>query len=183
MLLKNLSWIGKIVKFYEMLLKKLHFGRSGKNFGRPEQFWKVWKKIRNVREKISEKNVCKNIQGVKNYGNEGEGRFREILSCPPRKCVLPLKCPPKFRDPSHCVHTFCVLFHIPSGWIKQSFSNVLAAYLFRFGISKVREIIFKSYRIVCRLGEVEALLDLHRCFEHSLVKPSRVYVVIGVTDV
>ena len=23
----------------------------------------------------------------------------------------------------------------------------------------------------------------HRCFEHSLVKPSRVYVVIGVTDV
>ena len=72
----------------------------------------------------------------------------------------------------HCVHT-----------LKQSFSNVLAAYFFRLGISKVREIIFKSYRIVCRLGEVEALLDLHRCFEHSLVKPSRVYVVIGVTDV
>ena len=32
MLLKNLSWIGKIVKIYEMLLKKLHFGRSGENF-------------------------------------------------------------------------------------------------------------------------------------------------------
>ena len=25
MLLKHLSWIGKIVKIYEMLLKKLHF--------------------------------------------------------------------------------------------------------------------------------------------------------------
>ena len=33
------------------------------------------------------------IQSVKNFGNEGEGRFREIL-LPPRKCVLPLK----FRD-------------------------------------------------------------------------------------
>ena len=31
-MLKNLSWIGKIVKIYETLLKKLHFGRSGKNF-------------------------------------------------------------------------------------------------------------------------------------------------------
>ena len=38
--------------------------------------------------------------GGQNFGNEGEGRFREILSCPPPKCVLPLKCPPppKFRD-------------------------------------------------------------------------------------
>ena len=32
MLLKNLRCIGKIVKIYEMLLKKLHFGRSGKTF-------------------------------------------------------------------------------------------------------------------------------------------------------
>ena len=38
MLLENLSWIDKIVKIYEMLLKKLHFGRSGKNFCRPGQF-------------------------------------------------------------------------------------------------------------------------------------------------
>ena len=29
------------------------------------------------------KNVWKKIQGVKNFGNEGEGRFREILSSPP----------------------------------------------------------------------------------------------------
>ena len=34
------------------------------------------------------------IQGVKNFGNEGEGRFHEILSCPPPNCVLLLKCPP-----------------------------------------------------------------------------------------
>ena len=38
MLLKNLNWIGKIVKIYEILLKKLHFGRSVKNFGRQGQF-------------------------------------------------------------------------------------------------------------------------------------------------
>ena len=25
------------------------------------------------------------IQGIKNFGNEGEGRFREILCCPPPK--------------------------------------------------------------------------------------------------
>ena len=61
----------------------------------------------------------------------------------------------------------------------------MVAYLFKSGISEVREIIFKRYRIVCWLGEVEALLYLpaYRCFEHSLVKPSRVYVVNGVTDV
>ena len=54
MLLKHLSWIGKIVKIYEMLLKKSTFlvglgnifGRSMKNFGWPGQFLKVWKKIR-----------------------------------------------------------------------------------------------------------------------------------------
>ena len=37
------------------------------------------------------------IQGVKNFGNEGEGRFREILSCPPKMRVAP-QIPPKFRD-------------------------------------------------------------------------------------
>ena len=48
MLLKHLSWIGKIVKIYEMLLKNYIFGRSGKifgrsvkNFGRPGQFLKI----------------------------------------------------------------------------------------------------------------------------------------------
>ena len=44
------------------------FGRPVKNFGRPGQFLNIWKKIRNVREKISEKNP-----GVKNFGDEGEG--------------------------------------------------------------------------------------------------------------
>ena len=29
------------------------------------------------------------IQGVKNFGNEGEGRFREILSCPLKMHVAP----------------------------------------------------------------------------------------------
>ena len=74
------------------------FGRSVKNFGRPGQFLKVWKKIRNVRKKISEKIVWKKIQGVKNFGNEGEGRFREILSCPPKMRVAP-QMPPQIPRP------------------------------------------------------------------------------------
>ena len=79
MLLKHLSWIGKIVKIYEMLLKKLHFcvgmgklfGRSVKNFGRPGQFLKVWKKIRNVREKNSENMYGKNPGGQKFWQRRG----------------------------------------------------------------------------------------------------------------
>ena len=39
---------------------------------------------------------------------------------------------------------------------------MFVAYLFRSGISEVREIIMKIYRIVCRLGEIVALLDLPR---------------------
>ena len=50
---------------------------SGKNFG---------------------KNVWKKIQGVKNFGNEGEGRFREILSCPPKMRVAP-QMPPQIPRP------------------------------------------------------------------------------------
>ena len=46
----------------------------------------------------------------------------------------------------------------------------------------------KSYsnlsRCICMsVSEIETLLDLPRCFERSLVKQSRVYVVIVVTDV
>ena len=44
------------------------------------------------------KNVWKKVQGVKNFGNEGEGRFREILSCPPKMRVAPQMPPPKFQD-------------------------------------------------------------------------------------
>ena len=39
------------------------------------------------------------IPGGQNFGNEGEGRFREILSCPPKMRVAPqMPPPPKFRD-------------------------------------------------------------------------------------
>ena len=38
------------------------------------------------------------IQGVKNFGNEGERRFCEILSCPPPKMRVAPQMPPKFRD-------------------------------------------------------------------------------------
>ena len=79
-----------------------------KNFGRPGQFLKVWKKIRNVREK----NVWKKIQGVKNFGNEGEGRFREILSYPPKMRVAP-QMPPQIPRPGAATDTVC------TNWIKK----------------------------------------------------------------
>ena len=97
MLLKHLSWIGKIVKIYEMLLKKITFlvglgkifGRFVKNFGRPGQFLKVWKKIRNVRGKISEKMYGKKSRGSKILATRGRGDFVKFYLAPP---------PPKFRD-------------------------------------------------------------------------------------
>ena len=73
------------------------FGRSVKNFGRPGQFLKVWKKIRNVREKISEKMYGKKTRGSKILATRGRGEFVKFYLAPP-KCVLPFKCPPKFRD-------------------------------------------------------------------------------------
>ena len=39
------------------------------------------------------------IQGVKNFGNEGEGRFREILSCPPPKMRVGPQMPPQIPRP------------------------------------------------------------------------------------
>ena len=73
------------------------FGRSVKNFGRPGQFLKVWKKIRNVRES-RQKCMEKNPGGQK-FWQRGEGRFREILSCPPQNACCPSNAPPpKFRD-------------------------------------------------------------------------------------
>ena len=77
------------------------FGRSVKNFGRPEQFLKVWKKIRNVQEKISEKMYGKKSRASKILVTRGREDFVKFyLATPPpkKKCVLPLKCPPKFRD-------------------------------------------------------------------------------------
>ena len=50
------------------------FGRSVKNFGRSGQFLKVCKKIRNVREKISEKMYGKNPGGQK-FWQRGEGEI------------------------------------------------------------------------------------------------------------
>ena len=39
------------------------------------------------------------IQGVRNFGNEGEGRFREILSCPPPKMRVASQMPPQIPRP------------------------------------------------------------------------------------
>ena len=79
-------------------------GRSVKNFGRPGQFLKVWKKIRNVREKILEKMYGKKSRGSKILATMGRGDFLKFYLAPP-KCVLPLKCPPpKFRDLAPPLH-------------------------------------------------------------------------------
>ena len=50
------------------------------------------------------KNVWKKIQGVKNFGNEGEGRFREILSCPPKMRVAS-QMPPQIPRPGAATDT------------------------------------------------------------------------------
>ena len=96
-----------------------------KNFGRPGQFLKVWKKIRNVREKFREK-----IQGVKNFGNEGEGRFREILSCPPKMRVAP-QMPPQIPGPgaatgSAVVRALIFKYSLHLSHPNQAFHNLFA---------------------------------------------------------
>ena len=94
MLLKHLSWIGKIVKICEMLpdLGKI-FGRSMKNFGRPGQFLKVWKKIRNVPEKISEKMYGKKSRGSKILATRERGDFVKLYLAPQNAC-FPSNAPP-----------------------------------------------------------------------------------------
>ena len=70
------------------------------------------------------------IQGVKNFGNEGEGRFREILSCPPPKCVLPLKCPPQIPRPGAATE------HTETGKMSirmTSFEDILNYFKLRHG--------------------------------------------------
>ena len=39
------------------------------------------------------------IQRVKNFGNEGEGRFREILCCPSENACCPSNAPPQIPRP------------------------------------------------------------------------------------
>ena len=73
------------------------FGRSVKNFGRPGQFLKVWKKIRNVREKISEKMYGKKSRGSKILATRGRGDFVKFYLAPPKMRVAP-QMPRKFRD-------------------------------------------------------------------------------------
>ena len=84
-----------------MLLKKFTFlvglgkifGRSVKNFGRPGQFLKVWKKIRNVWEKISEKMYGKKSRGSKILATRGRGNFVKFYLAPPPKMRVALQIP------------------------------------------------------------------------------------------
>ena len=70
------------------------FGRSVKNFGKPGQFLKVWKKIRNVREKISEKMYGKKSRGSKILATRGRGDFVKFYLAPPKMRVAPQMPPP-----------------------------------------------------------------------------------------
>ena len=69
-----------------------------KNFGRPEQFLKVWRKIRNVREKISGKMYGKKSRGSKILATRGREDFVKFYLAPPKMRVAPQMPPPKFRD-------------------------------------------------------------------------------------
>ena len=74
------------------------FGRSVKNFGRPEQFLKVWRKIRNVREKISGKMYGKKSRGSKILATRGRGDFVKFYLAPPKMRVAP-QMPPQIPRP------------------------------------------------------------------------------------
>ena len=73
--------------------------RSVKNFGRPGQFLKVWKKIRNVREKISEKMYGKKSRGSKILATRGRGDFVNFYLAPPQMRVAPQMPPPQIPRP------------------------------------------------------------------------------------
>ena len=85
------------------------FGRSVKNFGRPEQFLKVWRKIRNVREKISEKMYGKKSRGSKILATRGRGDFVKFYLAPPKMRVAP-QMPPKFRDMAPPLHILLLVY-------------------------------------------------------------------------
>ena len=69
------------------------FGRSVKNFGRPGQFLKIWKKIRNVREKISGKMYGKKSRRSKILATRGRGDFVKFYLAPQNACC-PSNAPP-----------------------------------------------------------------------------------------
>ena len=94
---KNLWNVAKKITFLVGLGKI--FGRSVKNFGRPGQFLKVWKKIRNVREKISEKMYGKKSRGSKILATRGgEISWNSILP-PPNACCPSNALPPQIPRP------------------------------------------------------------------------------------
>ena len=70
-----------------------------KNFGRPGQFLKVWKKIRNVREKISEKMYGKKSRGSKLLATRGRGDFVKFYLAPPKMRIAPQMPPPQIPRP------------------------------------------------------------------------------------
>ena len=65
----------------------------GKIFGRPGQFLKVWKNIRNIREKISEKMYGKKSRGSKILATRGRGDFVKFYLAPQKPCC-PSNAPP-----------------------------------------------------------------------------------------
>ena len=69
-----------------------------KNFGRPGQFLKVWKKIRNVREGISEKMYGKKSRGSKVLATWGRGDFVKFYLAPLKMRVAP-QMPPQIPRP------------------------------------------------------------------------------------
>ena len=75
------------------------FGRSVKNFGRPGQFLKVWKKVRNVREKISEKMYGKKSRGSNILATRGRGELVKFYLPPPPKMRVAPQMPPQIPRP------------------------------------------------------------------------------------
>ena len=79
----------------------------GKIFGRPGQFLKAWKKIINVREKISEKMYGKKSRGSKILATRGRGDFVKFYLFPPQNACCPSNAPPNSETwRRHCVQQF-----------------------------------------------------------------------------
>ena len=93
------------------------FSRSVKNFGRSGQFWKVWKKIWNVREKISEKMYEKKSRRSKILATRGRGDFVKFYLAPPKMRVAP-QMPPQIPRPGAATgwHRFLFVQWVFLGW-------------------------------------------------------------------